>query len=166
MKEIYILTGPVRSGKTTKLTTWCEKQESVDGILAPIVNGIRHLHHFGSGVLKRLETDQKGEGAIQIGRYNFDPEVFEWAKERLNSLSLQKLHWLVIDEIGPLELKGKGLESAVTMILNQRSNYHNLSVILVVREQLLNDVISQYQLTDIKLHIIRDVEFLQDNLGR
>ncbi len=166
MKEIYMLTGPVRSGKTTKLTEWCEKQKSVDGILAPIVNDMRHLHHFGSGVLKRLETDQKSEETIQIGRYNFDPEVFEWAKESLNSLPLQKLHWLVIDEIGPLELKGKGLESAVSMILDQRSNYQNLSVVLVVREQLLRDVISHYQLTDIKLHIIRDVEFLQDSLGR
>ncbi|MGD9899190.1 MAG: nucleoside-triphosphatase [Calditrichaceae bacterium] len=166
MKEIYILTGPVRSGKTTKLTEWCEKQDNVDGILAPVVNGVRYLHHFVSGDQQRLETENSNEATVKIGRYNFDQKVFEWARERLSSLKLKKLHWLIIDEIGPLELREQGLESAVSMILDHRSDYHNLSVILVVREQLLQDVIGHYQLTNIKLHIIRDVDVLQDTLGR
>ena len=54
--------------------------------------------------------------------------------------------WLVIDEIGPLELRGGGLEPMVGKILNEYKRTKNNRLIIVVRENLLEKVIEHYKL--------------------
>ena len=43
MSGIYIYTGKIKSGKTTCLQKWAAVNNNIDGILAPIINGHRHL---------------------------------------------------------------------------------------------------------------------------
>ena len=57
------------------------------------------------------------------------------------------LDWLVIDESGPLELEGKGLEPAVSKILIEDEKYGG-NILCVVRESLLDKFVEHYMLED------------------
>ncbi len=61
MSKIYILTGPVNSGKTTKLMNWVEKKSNVGGILTPVVDGKRHLYSIASQKYKIFELENINE---------------------------------------------------------------------------------------------------------
>jgi nucleoside-triphosphatase THEP1 len=59
---------------------------------------------------------------------------------------LQKdLDWLVVDEIGPLELEGKGLEPAITQIFSERDNFRG-NILCVVRNSILEKFIQHYRI--------------------
>jgi nucleoside-triphosphatase THEP1 len=66
--------------------------------------------------------------------------------------------YLVIDEIGPLELSGRGLEPMVSTILENYERSPKQHLVLVVRDYLLEKVISHYHLRD---QILTDHNFLR-----
>lgn len=144
MKKIYVLTGEIKTGKTTRLMLWASTQKNVDGILQPVVEDKRFIYHIGSKTLKLLEALAEIE-TIRIGNYNFSQNVFSWSQNVILSCFQKNLDWLVIDEIGPLELEGKGLEPAVTKIISERNNFAG-EILCVVRESILEKFIDHYQL--------------------
>jgi nucleoside-triphosphatase len=147
MSNIYIFTGEIKSGKTTRLEKWLAENTGSDGILAPCVNGKRYLKRIKTGETKLLEyegDDQKIE-LTKICNYNFLKSVFDWGQTEIYDAYSQKPKWLIIDEIGPLELKGKALEPMVSKVLNE-SNSENINIVLVVRKILIEKVIENYKL--------------------
>lgn len=142
---IRIVTGPIQSGKTTKLFNYVNESKSIDGILAPIVNNKRRLYHISSKTIKQLEIDRHSEETISVGRYHFLKESFNWANEcliaGLNSIAEN----LIIDEIGKLELKGQGLHDSMSEIL-KKYKVNNKTLIIVVRDYLLDDVLEYYSI--------------------
>jgi len=149
-KTIHILTGPVKSGKTTRLIAWIRYHEHCAGILAPVIDEKKYLYSIHHEQELPLEGDSgtPGQKRIDIGRYSFLLSSFEWArKELLTALNLNP-RWFIIDEIGPLELAGKGLEPAVSTILNKFERAKDHQLILVIRETLLEQVVSHYQLEE------------------
>lgn len=144
---IYLLTGPVQTGKTTRLMQWLVNQPNAAGILAPVLDGKRYVQNIRSGETKLLEaTGRTGEENVPVGRFVFSEVVFAWARnELLTAINIQ-LDWLVIDEIGKLELTGKGLEPAVSQALQTVPAATN--IILVIRDTLLSQAIHHYRLTD------------------
>jgi nucleoside-triphosphatase THEP1 len=149
-KTIHILTGPVKSGKTTRLIAWIRYHSNCAGILSPVINNKRHIYSIHNEQELLLETDKIGQSRsdelISIGHYSFLASAFQWAREELQTALEMNPRWMIIDEIGPLELAGHGLEPMVTNVLNQfeRSKDHHL--ILVVRESLLDKVLLHYQI--------------------
>lgn len=147
MSNIYLFTGEIKSGKTTCLEKWITENPDSDGILAPCINGKRYLKRIKTGETKLLEyegNDPKIE-LTKICNYNFLKSVFDWGKNELYKAYLQKPGWLIIDEIGPLELRGEALEPMVSKILNEQ-NSGNTNIILVVRKILVEKVIEHYKL--------------------
>ena len=147
MNNIYIFTGEIKSGKTTKLENWVARNPGSDGILAPYINGKRYLKRIKTNETKLLEytgNDPNME-LTEICNYKFLKSVFEWGREELYYAFLQKPDWLIIDEIGPLELKSEALEPMVTQILNDKNNF-NINIVLVVRKKLVEKVIEHYKL--------------------
>ncbi len=168
---IYLLRGPVHTGKTTRLLKWCaalgapvntglspaasdtlptpagltEALPPIDGILAPVIDGRRHLLHIASGEMRDLEDLSGGAAVVRVRRYAFNADVFSWARERLIATvgrltawrgdsanpsrkasfearavphdRARVFHWVVVDEVGPLELRGEGLEPAVSAVV-------------------------------------------------
>ena len=53
----------------------------------------------------------------------------------------------MIDEIGPLELNGDGLEPVISEIVNWLDTFEG-KLVLVVRDKLINDVIKKYKLEE------------------
>jgi len=147
---IHIASGPVQTGKTTRLFSWstaalAQSPGSVDGVLAPVIHGHRHIVHIASGESRDLEEHALQVPDQQIGRFTFRADVFAWAHSILLGAAahLAEGCWLVVDEIGPLELAGRGLEPAVSSILESglQTRAH---IVLVVREHLVDRVLAHF----------------------
>lgn len=144
MPTIFILSGPAHSGKTTRLINWIKNNNGIAGIVAPKINSLRYLQDIAGGEKRRLETHHADNAdAVKVGQYVFSGRVFRWAVEVIQMAIVRKPDWLIIDEIGPLELSGKGLASAVNSVLQCVSE---TNIVLVIRENLVNDVINYYNL--------------------
>lgn len=149
--KITVLTGPIKSGKTTSLFKFISQNKSANGILAPIVDDRRVLYHIASKTIKLLETDKSGAGIIKVGRYKFFESVFEWARQKLSDSFNQKPEFLIIDEYGKLELDNKGLEPIISEFL--LINNFDSEIILVVRDYLVESVIRKLDLNNKKISL-------------
>jgi len=145
-RQIRILTGKVQSGKTTGLFTFINTKKSVDGILAPIVNGKRKLYHISSRTIKIFEMDKSSPETVSVGKYFFLNESFEWANKKIIESFHKSPEWLIIDEIGKLELRRKGLHEAAKKIIEERLTF-NGKIILVIRDYLLDEVLKFYNIS-------------------
>ena len=161
---ILVLTGPVHSGKTTQLLRWIERAREegalVEGIVAPLVEGKRHLCLIGTDECAPLEASDQtpDESRVRIGPHLFDDKVFALGRDHLATIahtrrrrSDTRHQWIVVDEVGPLELQGKGLEPAVGTVLGKAiaaasSRGHGPSALIVVREGLVDRVLEHYSI--------------------
>jgi len=150
MQSLFILSGSVHSGKTTRLIKWLKDINNVHGIISPIIDGKRYLVNINSDEKRELEIDSGSSQkyVIKIGNYIFDKSVFEWACKIILDAIKSNPDWLIIDEFGPLELQGEGLAKAVTKVLSGMDYLLKTNVVFVVREQLLNDFLIHYNLSD------------------
>ena len=162
--RVYLVTGPVQTGKTTRLRAWCDERSDVDGILAPVVDGRRHLLHIGGGVIRNLEEVSGGAATVTVRRYTFNADVFAWARSCLLSAAADpgreinaQPRWIIVDEVGPLELSGGGLEPAVSKLLALalnsplRGGGNLLRVVLVIREHLVDDALKHFGVSPVQV---------------
>ena len=139
MTHSIILTGPVGTGKTTTLQQLIRLHpDRFAGILAPVIHQQRHLQDISTGELRLLETPPAASDALPVGKYVFSAAVFAWARERLVEQAASfPQRWFILDEVGKLEVQGKGLAPvAMEMLRGDRVN----NLIVVIRDSLLNQV--------------------------
>jgi molybdopterin-guanine dinucleotide biosynthesis protein A/nucleoside-triphosphatase THEP1 len=147
---IYILSQPIQSGKTTLINEWIKNMHSVGGILTPDINGSRKLLDIHNQTYYNLQL-QDDEIGIKIGRFVFDDKVFSMAREIITKAINGQFEWIVIDEIGRLEInQNLGLEPAISELIEAyKSNQIASKILLIVRDYLLHDVINHYQLNNV-----------------
>lgn len=157
MSQIYILTGAVHSGKTSKITKWVTSKSNVNGILQPVIDGKRHIKLISSNETRLLETplDSDKNDIIKIGNYNFSNDVFKWASNGLLEAFFSNPEWLTIDEYGKLELLDKGLEPVVGKILNDLIEHTDTKIVFIIRDYLVISFLDKYSLNN------KDIEFLE-----
>lgn len=148
MNKLFVLSGPIRTGKTTSLQQWLRPQKNVRGILSPVKDNKRFLLSIPSGETKLLNADDATpvEKIISVGRHSFDNRVFEWGKEIIAKSLESEPEWLIVDEIGPLELDGKGFEPVITHILSNKSFYPKVNFLFIVRDSLTDEFYNHYRL--------------------
>lgn len=146
MKNVYLFTGPIKSGKSSRLFEWIKAKKSVAGILSLLVDDKKQLYSISKKRGKSLECNL--ENSLKIGRYQFDPEVFSWARKALINDVNRNPKILIIDEIGPLELDGKGLEPAVSKVLKLTKNMVDLTIVLVVRTAMVLEIQDFYKINN------------------
>ena len=142
--NIFILSGPVQSGKTTSLIQWIQGQREVFGILTPIIEGKRCFMDVNTKEIFLMEATEDDREIIETGRYKFSKSAFDRADKILSIACKQPEGWLILDEIGPLELKDKGFFTRLKTLLENETN--NLNIIIVIRESLKEKVISKFGL--------------------
>jgi len=152
---IYILRGDIRTGKTTALVEWCKNRDDVDGVLCPDnAEGKRYFQEVKSKTKFEfeVETELETEAIIEIGNFKFLKSGFEKANAYLLAVALEnESQYLIIDELGKLELRKEGLhDSAEKLISNYESN-ENKHLILVVRDYLLDTVLTHYSISEYKI---------------
>ena len=157
--NIYILSQPIQTGKTTLLSAWCKQQHDVGGILTPDVNGKRMLLDLSSQTMHpfQLSNDEQG---IKIGRFTFSENAFKVGRECIREAVQQGNKWIVIDEVGRLEINDKsgfGPQVSDTIQLF-KIDLINQNLLLVIRDYLLLEATLHYQLQDA---IIVDQLFFQ-----
>lgn len=123
---------------------WAAQQKNIDGIFQPVIDGKRFIYNIGSRTLKSLETSETNN-ITSIGKYNFSNDTFAWAQQILNDCLCKDLNWIIVDEIGPLELNNKGLEPAITYLLSRRKEI-DAKILCVVRDSILEKFIEHYGL--------------------
>jgi len=128
--EVYILTAPIQTGKTTSLLQWSEKRDDVHGILTPVVEGKRMFMNAHNRQLFLMEAKERETEILTVGRFVFSKANFDKAIQIIRD-NIDKPGWLVIDEIGPMELRGEGFSDVLKEVLAKRK--HN--ILLVVRDK-------------------------------
>jgi nucleoside-triphosphatase THEP1 len=147
---LYICTGPIRSGKTTALMNGPAKADRVAGVLTPEVNGIRKLYDLKTRTYFpfQIEDDtNRDEPVITIGRFAFYEAAFARARLILAAALQEQPRLLIIDEIGRLELQHHGFEPAAGEIIraHQAGDLQG-DLLIVVRDTLLNEMVSHYHI--------------------
>jgi nucleoside-triphosphatase THEP1 len=138
---LYILTGPVHSGKTTALMNWIKKRTDVYGILTPLVNEKRVFLDIQISEQFAMETAEYDSTILTVGRFKFSKKSFDRAIGIIRD-AIYKKGWLIIDEIGPLELRGEGFHDVLKEVIVQRKD----KLLLVVREELIEKVKKYFEL--------------------
>jgi nucleoside-triphosphatase THEP1 len=170
---IYIISGETRSGKTTYLKSIIKalrKKETNIKISGIIAHGIdKDEERFGfniedvaTGKKKFLCSQEPDENELKIGRFYFSKEGLQFGKDAL-STNLDQTDLLVIDEIGYMELKGKGWFEAIENALE----YPHLNMIWVVRKRILEEVLLQWQHSHTKVISTKtsDVKMIVKNIA-
>ncbi len=144
--NIIILTGAVQTGKTTLLQQFCRNKENIAGILTPVVNGRRMFYDICSKVFFEMEALPNEEN-LAVGKYLFSATAFTKASSILLAQSQKtNIRYLIIDEIGPLEIKKQqGLFEALQKIIACGFNF---TLLLVVREKLVEEAVAFLQLNN------------------
>jgi nucleoside-triphosphatase THEP1 len=140
---IYILTAPVQSGKTTSLLQWCNGHSEVYGILTPVMGGKRVFMNVHTGEQFRMEAINEEE-SLSIGRFVFGKKNFDKASQVIRD-TIHKPGWLIIDEIGPLELRDEGFAGVLKQVLEARTE----NILLVIRESLADKIKKHFRIESI-----------------
>lgn len=137
--EIVLVTGKVNSGKTTLMKKLVE-QESLKGnfptgVIACSVfkdggkigfNAI-DLSTGNSKPLARVSNEiNEIKYGFSVGRFIFSNKSFDFAKKTL--LKFKPNGVVFLDEVGPLELKGKGYAECLKKLLDSEINRFYISV--------------------------------------
>jgi nucleoside-triphosphatase THEP1 len=151
-KRIYILSSATHSGKTTTLLHWAAANKNVQGILTPVEDGRRFFMNAFTKEKFEMEAAADEAATLPIGRFIFSKKNFEKAIEIIEEAATKDNAWLVIDEIGPLELKGLGFSDVLKKVL--AANSLSLSILLVVRNTLVEEVVEYFRLDKSELDIV------------
>lgn len=143
MSKILILTGPIESGKTTYLQKFIIDSDC-DGIISPIIDGKRYLQRIKTGEKRLLDSEE--DKGFRVGKHIFDDKTFAWGRDQLLQILNSSIDYIVIDEIGPLELSGHGFEPILSYIFEKFKSSADLNLAIVVRETLVGTVIENYEL--------------------
>jgi nucleoside-triphosphatase THEP1/ABC-type thiamin/hydroxymethylpyrimidine transport system permease subunit len=153
--QVFILTGPIQTGKTTSLVNWSAKRNNAFGILTPVVNGKRVFMNAHTRKQFPMEAGESETEVLPIGKFVFSKTSFDEAQQIIRD-ALDKKGWLIIDEIGPLELKTKGFYDVLKEALKHQWAEQN--ILLVVRDGLVEKVKESFQLKDVQ--ISNDIQIL------
>ncbi len=156
-QQLFILSAPVQSGKTTSLLKWSENRNDVFGIFTPVVDDKRMFMNAHNRQLFLMEAKEGEKEVLSVGRFVFSKHGFTTAVQIIRD-SINKEGWLVVDEIGPMELRGEGFSEVVKELLQKRQG----KTLLVVREKenVLERVQEFFGIT--KATVITNIEALNE----
>ena len=138
-----LVVGEPGSGKTS----WCREYidqrlksgSTVGGILSPAIE--KQRQRVGSNALDlltdeavpfaRLSRYSSFKGGEKVGEYIISRDVILFACDAIERAVESRCDLVVIDEVGPLELHGKGLMPAVKLALASAVN-----MLIVIRSSL------------------------------
>ena len=150
--KIFIISGETRSGKTTFLKEVISKlklekpEVRIGGIIAHGTDfrGERygfHIENILTGEKQHLcSREPANEDDIKTGRFYFHKTGLDFGNKAILD-NLEQLDLLVIDEVGYLELKGKGWFESIEKAMA----IQNLDMIFVVRKRLLESILELWQ---------------------
>jgi nucleoside-triphosphatase THEP1 len=147
--QVVIITGNIREGKTTFaqeiISDLLKRKIKLAGFLSFGIdsNGQRtgfNLFDLESSESIELCSDIKTENRLQLGKYFFNEAALMRGNEILSVANLSDKQLVVIDEIGPLELSGRGWGSSIENITRTIAIPH----LWIVRKSLVKNIIRRW----------------------
>jgi molybdopterin-guanine dinucleotide biosynthesis protein A len=147
-ENIFILSGGTGSGKTTNLLRWAENSVTISGFVSLKIDGQRFFQNLKSGEIRPMENKNS---TLKVGKYVFDEKTFSWAADELYRQFDSDTEWLIIDEIGPLEVrKQQGFHELLLKILHENGTLKP-KLLFVVRDALVDEFLDHYRITSCKI---------------
>ncbi len=148
ISHVFIITGEPRQGKTSFVLKLAEKLNQLGyttgGFVAPGEFRDNRRFLFNITDLKTGQTKplckRGADGSETTGPFTFFDEGQQFGKHLLEPENLRDCNFIVIDEIGPLELQGKGWADSVFRLLDKEVAHQ----IWVVRKSVVEDVIKKF----------------------
>jgi nucleoside-triphosphatase THEP1 len=157
-----LLTGPQGAGKTTACWKALPGLRSagvkIAGFISPPLldaagakTGIQMVD-LTTGQSHTFAKIVGPQEPADIGVYRLDENALTWARNILAAALLANMDWLVIDEIGPLELRHQGGFAFALDALADPERVPN--AIVIVREYLVDDLAARLGRADlIRVHV-------------
>lgn len=158
--KVIIITGSKGEGKTTKLLNIINllKKENIKiaGFTATGEwnNGERNkytLNDINSEKSVILCTGFPVEDYQQHGRFYFNPKAIKFGNKLLKTNAKENL-LIIIDEVGPFELDDQVWHNSLSQQLKTTQN----TILLSVREKLVNNIIEKYNLKNASIYTIKE----------
>jgi len=148
---IYLLTGAKNSGKSTALEVWSSDRDDIGGVISPDIDSLRHFKNISNGEILEFQVSSQDERrTIEVGRFIFLSKAFIRASRIIMGAVDSNKKYVVVDEIGKLELISKeGFRFLVDKLVSYKWKTNNL--ILVIREELLEMCIQELDLREYKV---------------
>ena len=143
--RLILWTGPKHCGKTTSAARLIQMARTegyiVAGILEPSLYDNGEL--LGFDVLnvqnqKRTPLARRNKGKSQTGSFNFIKNGLKFGNAVLSTEAIKFADLIIIDEFGPLELKGQGWRRNIDSLMSSSN-----AVILIIIRQELKDTFHQ-----------------------
>jgi nucleoside-triphosphatase THEP1 len=159
--EIIIVTGEIHQGKTSftqkiVFDLLYQKIRIAGFVSIGIVkDGTRtgfNLAEIGSSRQVELCSDRKDDKGLKMGRFYFKQEALDFGNEILNPHNLSDKQLIVIDEIGPLEIKGLGWSEAIDKSIRS----FLIPQLWVVRKNLVQKIIRKWNIGNVYIFDITE----------
>jgi nucleoside-triphosphatase THEP1 len=145
IRRVRILHGDIGSGKTTRARDWATEQalagRLVGGVLARKTGEGRRFGDLMTGDEVSLEHPADGEKALAVGRFLFRRAAFDWAIARVEAAVSAGAQAVIIDEVGPLEVRGDGFAPLLDRLAH---DYPVVTQVLLVRSSLTQTVVERF----------------------
>ncbi len=140
MANFYILTGEKQTGKTNVLQEWRKQNNLLKGIITPIDTlGKRIFKNIATNETFSMEAENVEADGIAVGKYIFSQKAFKKANKIILESFSTLPPFLIIDEIGPLEIKQQ-LGFYHTLIYVTSFVQNTCTIVLIVRPSCLKDI--------------------------
>jgi nucleoside-triphosphatase THEP1 len=157
VRQVFILTAPVQTGKTTSLMGWMAGRTDVAGIVTPVVNGVRFFMNARTKEQFSMEASRGETETLNIGRFVFSKNNFDIAVQVIRD-EMNEKGWLIIDEIGPVELRGEGFSDVLKELLAGQNDGQRLLLVVRDKDGMLAGVREVFGISDAE--VVRSVEQL------
>ncbi len=162
--RLFIISGEQGRGKTTFLKELLSSFKERDIIAAGIMahgfwqNGQRsgfELENILTGGKIKLCKTVQDEGWQKFRRFYFNPDAFDFGEKALSPERVKEAGFIIIDEVGPLELEGRGWAKAIGILIKETST----PMIWAVRKNLVKEVAAHFNIKDFaEFDIVKEKE--------
>ncbi|MCF8226741.1 MAG: hypothetical protein K9J30_12760 [Bacteroidales bacterium] len=152
-KNIFIITGKVQEGKTSYLEKLVKKFKprniKTGGFIArgTFKEGRRTgfiLHDLSGETSIPIASKKKQPGWIKFRSFYFNPDSFKAGEKFIKNAIQTNKELFVIDEVGPIEMEGKGWLKVIRLL----EKTHATIQIWTVRESYLKEVMDRWQIPE------------------
>lgn len=162
IQKTFLITGKIDSGKTTFVKHIIENLKEINIKIGGIysLKIIENNERIGYDIVdvkthkseKFLRT--KGPGDLEeIGVFSIFPQGLEFGLEHLKPENNTEHELVIIDEIGKLELSGKGWAKKIEELLMLKNNH----ILLVIREDFVDKAIEKWNLNNLLIIKIGEI---------
>jgi molybdopterin-guanine dinucleotide biosynthesis protein A len=161
--NIFILTGPVQTGKTSSLIKWLSHKTNLGGFITEDIGDLRCIKTLSDSKVYPFQKVSKTEvDDILVGKYIFSKDGFAIGKKQLQNTS-SNYDWFIVDELGKLEMNDDGFEPELSKCINYFKSHTDQKLLLVIRDFLLDAAIEKYALQQAQILTSNDLKVTGTN---